>query len=193
MNCPASVETLRTLIAEALARRDANAIAGVMRWDGVGGAAARQRMREITELAARPMLGIDASGRRGPVQAAPDAPEDAEIVQPAPPTTLLVRTGSSEDGGSREHEFGIIHSEGCYWLDWYGRAAPRPALVSWRSRRSDVAPWLRPTPIDLAQRRHQAVGRSDHARDGACAALRFVGVRRHPQLRDAATGPRSSA
>jgi hypothetical protein len=118
VNCPASVETLRTLIADALARRDANAIAGVMRWDGVGGAAARQRMREIAELAARPMLGIDASGGADLVQAAPDAPEDAEIVQPAPPTTLLVRTGSSEDGGSREHEFGVVHSDGCYWLDW---------------------------------------------------------------------------
>jgi hypothetical protein len=33
-------------------------------------------------------------------------------------TTLTVRTGSSEDGGSREHEFGVVHSDGCYWLDW---------------------------------------------------------------------------
>src|SRR5665213_3084382 len=37
----------------------------------------------------------------------------------------------------------------------------------------------------LAERPHQAMGRSDGARDGACAALRIVGVRRNPQLRHA--------
>jgi hypothetical protein len=123
VNCPASVETLRALIAEALARRDANAIAGVMRWDGVGGAAARQRMREIAELAARPMLGIDTMGgdMPGEVPAGSDVPESDEPLRPAPETsatTLTVRTGSSEDGGSREHEFSVVHSDGCYWLDW---------------------------------------------------------------------------
>jgi hypothetical protein len=123
VNCPSSVETLRALIAEALARRDANAIAGVMRWDGVGGAAARQRMREIAELAARPMLGIDTMGGDlyVPVRTISDAPERDEAPPPAPEpsaTTLTVRTGGSEDGGSREHEFGIVHSDGCYWLDW---------------------------------------------------------------------------
>jgi hypothetical protein len=123
VNCPASVETLRTLIAEALARRDANAIAGVMRWDGVGGAAARQRMQEIAELAARPMLGIDTMGGElsGEVPVGSDVPENDEPPQPVPETsatTLTVRTGSSEDGGSREHEFGVVHSDGCYWLDW---------------------------------------------------------------------------
>jgi hypothetical protein len=124
VNCPASVETLRALIAEALARRDANAIAGVMRWDGVGGAAARQRMREIAELAARPMLGIDTMGGELPVDvpAGSTAQEGDEAPRPMPETTsattLTVRTGSSEDGGSREHEFGVVHSDGCYWLDW---------------------------------------------------------------------------
>jgi len=123
VNCPASVETLRALIAEALARRDANAIAGVMRWDGVGGAAARQRMQEIAELAARPMLGIDTMGgdMSGGAPAIGSAPESDEAPLPVPEpsaTTLTVRTGSGEDGGSREHEFGIVHSDGCYWLDW---------------------------------------------------------------------------
>src|SRR3982751_2645246 len=39
--CPASEDALRNLIADAFTRRDANALAGVMRWDGVGGATAR--------------------------------------------------------------------------------------------------------------------------------------------------------
>jgi branched-chain amino acid aminotransferase group I len=39
--------------------------------------------------------------------------------------------------------------------------------------------------MDLAQRRHQALGRSHHPRDVACPALRLVGLRRHPHLPDA--------
>ena len=57
--CPASEDALRTLIADAFTRRDANALAGVMRWEGVGGSAARQRMRELSEMTERPLLGID--------------------------------------------------------------------------------------------------------------------------------------
>lgn len=122
VHCPDSVENLRELIVQALSRRDANAIAGVMRWDGVGGAAARQRMREIAELAARPMLGIDTTGGALPL----DEPTNDALpaAEPGPPrtvesaTTLIVRTGSSEFGGPREHEFGVVRSDGCYWLDW---------------------------------------------------------------------------
>jgi hypothetical protein len=107
--CPASADALRTLIADALARRDANAIAGVLRWDGVGGAEARRRLRELAELATRPLLGIDLDGSGEAAAADPDA---------SPPAALTVRTGSGDDGGTREHEFRISASGGCYWLDW---------------------------------------------------------------------------
>jgi hypothetical protein len=107
--CPASTDALRTLIAQALARRDANAIAGVLRWDGVGGAEARRRLRELSELATRPLLGIDVDGG-----------DEAAAGEPAAslPAALTVRTGSGDDGGTREHEFRISTSGGCYWLDW---------------------------------------------------------------------------
>src|SRR5215813_2510134 len=52
--CPASAEALRDVVAEAFARRDANTLAGVMRWDGVGSGAATSRMRELADLTARP-------------------------------------------------------------------------------------------------------------------------------------------
>jgi hypothetical protein len=108
--CPASADALRAFMAQAVTRRDTNAIAGVLRWDGVGGAEARRRLAELTELAARPLLGIDVDG----------IGEDTEPADPAasPPSALTVRTGSGDDGGTREHEFHISTSGGCYWLDW---------------------------------------------------------------------------
>ena len=109
--CPASADALRSLIAQALARRDANAIAGVLRWDGVGGAEARRRLSELAELATRPLLGIDLDGSGEAAAGDPAA---------ALPAALTVRTGSGGDGdgGTREHEFRISTSGGCYWLDW---------------------------------------------------------------------------
>ena len=107
--CPASEEALRTVIADAFARRDANTLAGVMRWDGVGGAAARERMRELADLTGRPLIGIDIDGARADEPAASDAPSEG--------TLLTVRTGSLEAGAS-QHEFRLMPAAGCYWLDW---------------------------------------------------------------------------
>lgn len=107
--CPASADALRDVIAEAFARRDANTIAGVMRWDGVGGAAARERMRELAELTGHPLLGIDIDngGTTG----------DSAEVQTPEATMLTVHIGGLE-GGASEHAFRLTPSGGCYWLDW---------------------------------------------------------------------------
>ena len=107
--CPASEDALRTLIADAFARRDANTLAGVMRWDGVGGAAARERMRELADLTGRPLLGIDIDAASMDEPAAGDARGEAAM--------LTVRTGSLE-GGASEHAFRLMPASGCYWLDW---------------------------------------------------------------------------
>jgi hypothetical protein len=107
--CPASTGALRDVIAEAFARRDANTIAGVMRWDGVGGAAARERMRELAELTGHPLLGIDLDDG--------GAAADSAESQPPQATLLTVHIGSLE-GGASEHEFRLMPVGGCYWLDW---------------------------------------------------------------------------
>lgn len=108
--CPASADALRDVIAEAFARRDANTIAGVMRWDGVGGAAARERMRELAELTGHPLLGIvSGSGTDG-------EPHSDEL-QLTQTTSLTVRIGSLV-GGASEHEFRLTPAAGCYWLNW---------------------------------------------------------------------------
>ena len=107
MACPRSPDELRNLFANALARRDTNAISSLVRWDGVGGAEARARLKEIAELGQRPLIGVELDGD---VRFAKDVPE--------PSGTLTVRTGSTSYGGPREREFRVGASGGCYWLDW---------------------------------------------------------------------------
>jgi hypothetical protein len=108
--CPATPDALRDRIAEAFARRDANTLAGVMRWDGVSGGAANARMRELVELTQQPLTGVDLGG---------EAIEASLGDEPAPPsaTLLTVRTGGLASGES-EHEFHVTQAGGCYWLDW---------------------------------------------------------------------------
>ncbi|HEU4664290.1 MAG TPA: hypothetical protein VFS55_09695 [Dokdonella sp.] len=92
--CPASPQDLRDRVAVAVARHDANAIAGMLRWRGVGASEADQRLRELRELVREPLLSL----------------EQGE--------GLLVRTGSQAGGGVRERAFGIDAEAGCWWLDW---------------------------------------------------------------------------
>jgi hypothetical protein len=107
MACPRSPAELRDLFANALSRRDTNAITSLVRWEGVGGAEARDRLKEIAELGQRPLIGVDLDTD---ASLADDAPE--------PSGTLTVRTGSTSYGGPREHEFRVAVGRGCYWLDW---------------------------------------------------------------------------
>lgn len=108
--CPASPDALRDRIAEAFARRDANTLAGVLRWDGISGGAANARMRELAELTLRPLIGIELGGEA--IEASlGDAPA------PAPAMLVTVRTGGLASGAS-EREFRMSASGGCYWLDW---------------------------------------------------------------------------
>ncbi|HEY0229929.1 MAG TPA: hypothetical protein VGC55_01640 [Dokdonella sp.] len=100
--CPASRDELRERISIAIGRRDSNALAGLLRWSGVSGGAAKSRLRELAELTQRPLLGVDAGDD--------DASRSGDAFR--------VRTGSNESGGVREHTFGISADTGCYWLTW---------------------------------------------------------------------------
>jgi hypothetical protein len=107
MTCPRSPVELRDLFANALSRRDTNAITSLVRWNGVGGAEARERLKEIAELGQRPLIGVELDSD---ASFAKDVPE--------PSGTLTVRTGSTSYGGPREREFRVGVDGGCYWLDW---------------------------------------------------------------------------
>lgn len=94
-SCPANDTELRERVAAAIARRDPNALAGLMRWQGIGSAAATQRLRSLRQLAHKPLLAIE--GDAG---------------------ALRVRTGSGDGGGVRELTFGTESANGCRWLAW---------------------------------------------------------------------------
>ena len=108
--CPASPDALRDRIVEAFAQRDANALAGVMRWDGIRGGSANARMRELVDFTERPLVGVELGGEAIEASLGDEPP-------PAPATLLTVRTGGLASGES-EREFRVTQSEGCYWLDW---------------------------------------------------------------------------
>lgn len=100
--CPASPSELRERVGAAIARKDANALAGLVRWRGVGGAEAGSRLAQLRQLVQRPLLAIDADG--GEAQTSDGS--------------LRVRTGSNEQGGVRELRFGLRLESGCHWLTW---------------------------------------------------------------------------
>lgn len=93
-SCPASIEELRDRLVAAVARHDANTIAGMLHWRGVGGATANERLRSLRELVRYPLLDLASEGG------------------------LQVRTGSNTTGGVREHSFGVEEDAGCWWLTW---------------------------------------------------------------------------
>jgi hypothetical protein len=93
-SCPASYEELRDRLSEAIARRDANTIAGLLHWRGVDGATANGRLRELRELVRYPLLDLTSGDR------------------------LQARTGSNTTGGVHEHSFGVEEDAGCWWLTW---------------------------------------------------------------------------
>lgn len=92
-SCPTSRRQLLERLDAAIARHDGNAIAALLRWEGVG--ATTQRMAELHRLVQRPLLSMD---------------EDASGVR--------VRTGSNAGGGVLELRFGVRAAGGCHWLDW---------------------------------------------------------------------------
>ena len=100
--CPVSRDELRDRISIAIGRRDSNALAGLLRWSGVSGSAAKSRLRELADLTQRPLLGIDSG----------------DSSEASGGDALRVRTGSNESGGVREHTFNVAAETGCYWLTW---------------------------------------------------------------------------
>jgi len=109
--CPASRAELRERIAAAIARNDPNALAGLLRWRGVGASAAASRLRTLRQLAGQPLLALD-DGFEG-------ESADTDEAQAAPSgDSLRVRTGDGARGGVHEHRFGIESEGACHWLTW---------------------------------------------------------------------------
>jgi len=108
-SCPASPAELRERVVAAIARHDPNAIAGMLRWQGVGAEAAHSRLRALRDLVKHELLAIDSA----------DGTATAGADRAAAPTEgFRVRTGGGDAGGVHEQAFGIEAEGGCYWLVW---------------------------------------------------------------------------
>ncbi len=108
-SCPTSREALQERINAAIARHDPNALAGLLRWRGVGTRAASERLRSLRDLVRRPLLGLD-GGDAGDIANTSSSSASGDI--------LRVRTGSNESDGVREHRFVVAVEGACYWLLW---------------------------------------------------------------------------
>jgi hypothetical protein len=122
--CPATPAALKARVANAFNAGDANALAGLMLWQGYGRGAAMADMRRLQSLVREPLLGFGEAA---------DADDDADAPPAWPPfadnadarsdsgdedaNTLTLRFGGVGDAGSgREARFGIVPRAGCLWL-----------------------------------------------------------------------------
>ena len=98
VTCAADVEQLRGAVIDAFANADANRLAGLMLWGGLGEHAAVSDIRALAALMRRPLVGIDLP---------PDGSGSELVVSTVP------EDGSEESGETR---FAIEPRAGCLWL-----------------------------------------------------------------------------
>ena len=196
--CARTLQDLVFEITAAIDAQDANRLSGLYHWVGMSGSGGQRgdgsAGRDRAAAAGRHRAGL-ARARRPTRRSSPARPRCRARRRAARRSAL--RLEQTLANGSTPSQHGARPAAP---LRAAGGSACRPS-----GRRATGAPFprqsrLRPHDprmqlprMDLAQRRDQALGRRHHARHVARAALRLVGVRGHPQLRDAATARRSSA
>lgn len=100
-SCATSAEEIERRLRAAIARHDANAISGLMRWQGYGSAGIGARMLRLRELAAEPLLDLLSTGDIGTSSAG-----------------LRLRVGGTGGRELQEENFSLISDGGCFWLEW---------------------------------------------------------------------------
>lgn len=127
--CPATPAALKARVAAAFNAGDANALAGLMLWQGYGRSAAVAGMRRLHSLVREPLVGFgdaadtddastptlptwppfaDNADTSGNASDGNDGNDDAD--------TLTLRLGGVDDGSGRQASFGIVPRAGCLWL-----------------------------------------------------------------------------
>lgn len=116
--CAATPQALRQAIADAFARHDVNRLAGLILWQGMDQASARDALYRLAEWLQQPLAGIAIAYATGPpatdasvATAATAMPASAGSTGAQRPTGLEVSTG---DGNRRD--FGVVEAGGCWWL-----------------------------------------------------------------------------
>jgi hypothetical protein len=118
--CAASPQVLRQAIAGAFESHDVNRLAGLILWRGIDQASARTMLRSLAEWLKQPLAGIAIAYPTGPPipenGAAPIVSAGAgggPAVPALPPSGFEISTGG---GDGRVRGFGIVESDGCWWL-----------------------------------------------------------------------------
>jgi hypothetical protein len=95
--CATDRDELVRRLQAAVARQDANALAALVDWRGVGAGVATVRMSGLERLVKLPLLGVD---------------EGTD--------SIAIRTGSG--GNYAELHFTVAERAACLWLDWQAAA-----------------------------------------------------------------------
>jgi hypothetical protein len=118
--CAASPQVLRQAIADAFENHDVNRLAGLILWRGIDQASARTTLRSLAEWLKQPLAGIAIAYPTGPPVAGTGAPPDVPPgagsgpdASTLPPSGFEISTGG---GDGRARDFGIVESDGCWWL-----------------------------------------------------------------------------
>jgi hypothetical protein len=115
--CPATRQALRRRVAAAFHEHDANALAGLMLWQGYRDGEALREVARLRQAMQRPLLGVvDATGPPSP-SSAPVAPVAGAAAVPAPDLgALTVTLGGVQSESGAPLRFDIAARAGCLWL-----------------------------------------------------------------------------
>jgi hypothetical protein len=117
--CPATRKALRERVAAAFARHDANALAGLMLWQGYTDVEALRTLARLKQRMRQPLLevtdaGRDTTGMSGPTPAPAVAESSGSPV--IPEGDLLVHLGGVQDTPEATLRFAVLARAGCLWL-----------------------------------------------------------------------------
>jgi hypothetical protein len=117
--CPATRKALRERVAKAFARQDANALAGLMLWQGWTDIEAVREVARLKRRMRQPLLdvadaGPDAAGMTGASDAPATASTRPAILGPEP--GLLVHLGGVQEASTPPLRFTVAVRAGCLWL-----------------------------------------------------------------------------
>jgi hypothetical protein len=120
--CATNHQALQQDVIDAFANHDANRLAGLMLWNGLGRGTATADIRSLATLVQQPLLGLGSVpdediGRETPYPAQ-NSSSNAQR-QPsttAPPDQLIVRTLEHDGESTPALRFDIEQKAGCLWL-----------------------------------------------------------------------------
>jgi hypothetical protein len=124
--CAANPDELRQSVIDAFANRDANRMAGLMLWNGLGRGVAIADIRALSQLMEQPLLDVDVPDAPAtttgddpvlPATAGSAATLAAEAPSPlSPGDRLILHTAGNDGSNLRELRFDIVRRAGCLWL-----------------------------------------------------------------------------